>query len=251
MAVPGEPVSSTDSPIRQALTAERIVRVGHRGAAALAPENSLESIAAALAHNLDMVEFDVVRGDRNVLVVAHDPAAINPESPTLVATLEFLREVAADTTTITLDLKVGDAAAEVMAMLRRFDLIKRTIVSALHARWLLDIRREDSTVTTGLSYPNDRAGVADRSLFQPFVRSATAVLRRALPHRVVGMAARAGADAIMLHHSVVSAAVVQRCVARSLPVFAWTVDDVETARSMAAAGVHGIVSNDPRVFDAI
>ena len=38
----------------------RALRVGHRGAPALVPENTLRSFAAALDHGMDMVEFDVL-----------------------------------------------------------------------------------------------------------------------------------------------------------------------------------------------
>ena len=49
----------------------RLLRIGHRGAAALAPENSLEAIALAVELGCDLVEFDVhAIGD--ALVVVHD-----------------------------------------------------------------------------------------------------------------------------------------------------------------------------------
>jgi len=246
-----EAVSLTESPIRQALAADSLVRVGHRGAAALAPENSLAAIAAALDHGVDMVEFDVVRDLHGRLVLAHDPGEASSESPTLEDTLAFLREASTPATTVDLDLKVGDAAVEIVELLRRFELTERTVVCALHRGWLLDIRRHDGNVTTGLAYPRDRAGVAERSALLPLVQFATSVLRQVLPLRVLGMAARAQVDAVMLHHSVVSGAAVRRCAAQGLPVFAWTVDDVETAQEMVAAGVRGIISNDPRVLDAI
>ena len=35
-----------------------LIRVGHRGAAALEPENTLRSFEAALAHGVDAIEFD-------------------------------------------------------------------------------------------------------------------------------------------------------------------------------------------------
>ena len=38
----------------------RFLRIGHKGAAALAPENTIGSLAAALEVGVDMVEFDVV-----------------------------------------------------------------------------------------------------------------------------------------------------------------------------------------------
>src|SRR5947209_20326439 len=47
------------------------LRIGHRGAAALAPENTLESFAKAIELGVDGVEFDVVPGARG-LEIAHD-----------------------------------------------------------------------------------------------------------------------------------------------------------------------------------
>lgn len=46
--------------------------IGHRGAAGIAIENTLESIAAALTHNIDAIEFDVRRTKDNQLVLLHD-----------------------------------------------------------------------------------------------------------------------------------------------------------------------------------
>lgn len=46
--------------------------IGHRGAAGLALENSMESIRAALKQDVDAVEFDVHLTKDNKLVVVHD-----------------------------------------------------------------------------------------------------------------------------------------------------------------------------------
>jgi glycerophosphoryl diester phosphodiesterase len=59
------------------------------------------------------------------------------------------------------------------------------------------------------------------------------------------MVAAAGASAAMLHHSVVSSRTVARLRATGVPVFAWTVDDPATLARVVAAGVAGVVSNDP------
>jgi hypothetical protein len=50
-----------------------IVRVGHRGAAALAPENSLAAIEAAAAHEVDAVELDVLRAPGGARARAYGP----------------------------------------------------------------------------------------------------------------------------------------------------------------------------------
>ena len=244
-------MSSKATPVRQALSSGRLIRCGHRGAAHLAPENTLSSLRAAIEYGVDMIEFDVVRAAGGELVLAHDPSDVKPESPSLAAALDLLRREMPLDANVDLDLKVGGAAAEIVGLLERFELTDRALVSALHAGWLREVRDQHREVALALSYPRDRAGIAEREVLLPLVRSATTLLRMTLPFRVIRMATVARADALMFHHSVVSAAVVRRCRSRGLPVFAWTVDDLKTAREMVAAGVQGIVSNDPRVLDEI
>ena len=48
-----------------------LIRVGHRGAAALAPENTLRSFEVALAAGVDAIEFDVLDLTDGPLVLAH------------------------------------------------------------------------------------------------------------------------------------------------------------------------------------
>ena len=46
--------------------------IGHRGAPSLIHENTLESFQAALAHNVDGLEFDVQLTADNKLIIYHD-----------------------------------------------------------------------------------------------------------------------------------------------------------------------------------
>ena len=46
-------------------------RVGHRGASALAPENTLEALELAVELGCDMLEFDVLDLQDGTLVLAH------------------------------------------------------------------------------------------------------------------------------------------------------------------------------------
>ena len=54
--------------------------IGHRGAAALAPENSLAAIEAAAEAGVDGVEVDVLRAPDGSLVLAHGPG-VPPDAP--------------------------------------------------------------------------------------------------------------------------------------------------------------------------
>ena len=50
----------------------RVLRIGHRGAAGHAPENTLAAIQKGIALGVDFVEIDVRRTADDVLVVLHD-----------------------------------------------------------------------------------------------------------------------------------------------------------------------------------
>ena len=66
----------------------RPLRVGHKGAALLAPGNTLASFRAALAAGVDMIEFDVLseRTDGSgELLLAHDYGALREGTPLTLA----------------------------------------------------------------------------------------------------------------------------------------------------------------------
>lgn len=61
-----------------AMTATALDLQGHRGARALAPENTLAGFARALAIGVTTLELDIAITKDDVLVISHDPA-LNPE----------------------------------------------------------------------------------------------------------------------------------------------------------------------------
>ena len=225
-----------------------LIRVGHRGAATLAPENTLESFEAALAHGVGAIEFDVLDLPDGPLVLGHSRAELAAAPPTLDEGLAFLAEhdVAAH-----VDLKLTTRLDEVAAALRRHDLGERAIVSSFHLPSLHAFAAAAPEIPVGFTYPEDRYGVSKRRALRPAIRIGTLALRRAIVARVPAMVARAGASALMLQHAVVSPAAVARAHAAGAAVWAWTVDDpVELAR-LDAAGVDAVISNDPRIFSAL
>jgi len=64
------------------LRGDRPFVIGHRGAAALAPENTLAAIEAAAEAGADGVELDVMRAPDGSLVLAHGPD-VPPAAPPL------------------------------------------------------------------------------------------------------------------------------------------------------------------------
>lgn len=229
----------------------RPLLIGHRGAAALAPENTLEAIERALAHGVDLVELDVVRAPDG-LVLAHSLSDLRHgvPAPTLDAALAFLAAQSADVG-VQVDLKARGVEEEVVAALRRHELLTRAFVSSFHTPTLRALRAVEPALPLALTYPRDRLGVAGRGALRPFVRGSVATLRRVLPRLLDRRLARAGASAAALHWAVVSRAAIERCHARGAAAIAWTVDDAEVAESLIQAGIDGIITNDPRIFEAL
>ena len=55
----------------------------------------------------------------------------------------------------------------------------------------------------------------------------------------------------MLQHRLASRTAVARAHAIDVPVLAWTVDSTSDLERVLAAGVDGVITNDPRIFEAI
>jgi glycerophosphoryl diester phosphodiesterase len=226
------------------------LRIGHKGAAALAPENTLASIGAAIEHGVDMVEFDVVDAPGGTLVLAHSREEIVGAAPELDEALDFIAVHAPPSTGLVLDLKGEGFEGAIVASLRRHGLVERALVSSFFAGSLCELRRQEAALRTGISYPWDRRGLATRRSLAPVVRAGVAALRAALPHRIARMVRAAEASSAMIHYSVLSAQAVACCHRLGISVFAWTVDEPQLLDLVLATGVDGVISNDPRIFDA-
>ena len=222
----------------------RLLRIGHRGAGALAPENSLEAIAVAVELGCDLVEFDV-HAVGNELFVVHDLPRTVRQLPSLDDVLEFLRGTGAG---VHLDLKARGAEPAVAAALRQHGLVDRTVVSSFRAATLRALNAVEPALRLGKTYPQDRTGLTKRPIFHPPARMVVKALKRALPHRIGPLLRSARATAAVLYWEVLTPAVVARCHALGAPVLAWTVDDPELVPWLDGLGVDGVVTNDPRIF---
>jgi glycerophosphoryl diester phosphodiesterase len=220
------------------------LRIGHRGAAALAPANSLAAVEAGLAAGLDGIEIDVVARDGRLLL-AHSLGELGDEAPSLDDALAL---VSASPVFLDLDLKADGVEEDVAAALRHHGMVERTVVTSFLRAPLRRLAALEPGLLLGRSFPNDRAGLVERGLPEPFVRAGLVGLRGALPFDVVRLVRGSGAAVASLHHLVVSAALVRRCHGHGIPVLAWTANDPGALARLTALGVDGVITDDPRVF---
>jgi len=209
-----------------------VVRVGHRGAAALAPENSLEAIEAATANGVDAVELDVLRGPGGTLALGHGPEL-------LVARLGIAVQV---------DVKVQGVEQGVVDALRRHELLDRSFVSSFSLPILAAFAGVEPDLPRSFTYPEDRLGISESRLLRSAVRPALAVLRTLLPRRLPRWLRAAGARAATLNWAVVTPAAVEVCHGLGAAVYVWTVNDPALARTLAESDIDGIITDDPRIL---
>jgi len=214
--------------------------IGHRGAAAVAPENTLAALEAAVAARVDLVEFDISPGLR----LGHSLDELPAEELSLDDALEFLKSHGVG---VHLDVKLPGYEDEVLAAIRRHGVGERAIVSTSFAVTARRFARLAPELPRAIGYPRDRLGVSNLSWPRPVQRAGAAALRRAMPARVPVLLRWSRANTLSLHHSLCSRAAVATAHRLGAPVLAWTVNDPADVRRATAAGVDGIVSDDPEM----
>lgn len=201
-----------------------MLRIGHRGAAALAPENTIASVRAALAAGVDGIEFDVCPG----LVVAHDRGR---PGPALADFLADLCDLAPAGTELIVDLKSAGYERDVLETCRKAGVAERCIFSTADFAALAHLNgvaRTSATISAGRAW-------------LPVGRRTPAV---AMYHR-------SGARDATVRHDAVTPELVDTVHERGGRVYAWTVNSRTGIERMRSLGVDGVITDDPRLFHGI
>lgn len=229
-------------------------RVGHKGAATLAPGNSLEAFEAALRSGVDMVEFDVLpeRPDGSgQLMLAHDYGALREaESP--LSLEEALSHLARDEFSgleLDVDVKRPGYGLRVVEALRDAGLSERALITATYPKELDLIRREAPDVRVGWSIPRAHRDYLTNALTLLPAFVLLQGLRAWLPGRARATVSSGRFDAIMVHWRVVSQRLVRAVREAGGELYVWTVDDASMIQRLTHMGVDGIITNDPRLFE--
>jgi glycerophosphoryl diester phosphodiesterase len=227
-------------------------RIGHKGADHIAPGNTLASFDAALAHAVDMIEFDVLpehRDGTGRLLLAHDYADAARRTPlTLEEGLAHFAGAAFAGVELDLDLKLPGYEDRVVAALREHGLAERTLISTMEAVSFPRLRALAPEVRLGWSVPRVRRDYLAHPATRPFALAAVVYGRRVLPGRLA-RAIRAGeVDAVMAHWVLVTPGFWRAIRDAGGELYVWTVDDARRIAQLEALGVTGVITNDPRLF---
>lgn len=232
--------------------------IGHRGAAGLAPENTLAGFRAAAAAGARWVEFDVkLTGDGNVVLMHDDRLDRTTDGRGPVATAAFSTIAALDAGAWFGEGFEGErvpSLEQAMVELARLGLganieIKpnpgqaadtaRAVVDLLVARWPDDLPAPllSSFDQACLAVARDRAPALPRGY-----------LAEALPFGWRRDVEALGCVSVNLGHRQLSARHVDEVLAAGLALVIWTVNEPTEAARLWAAGVTSIITDRPNLI---
>jgi glycerophosphoryl diester phosphodiesterase len=243
------PVSAAILLMRLDLKGDALI-TAHRGAKAVAPENTMAAFKAAMEAGADFAELDVQHTKDRQIVVLHDadfmrmggdPRRIADLTAAEVATIDIGRkygqqfsgehaptleeviDLARGRMKINIELKYNvpdpGLAPAVVDLLRREDFIDQVVITSLDYAALKQVKSIEPRLTTG--------------------HIVTAA---------VGDVLRTEADFLSLNSAKASSSLVRRARAVGKEVAVWTVNDPEVMLRMIERGVDNIITDDPALL---
>jgi glycerophosphoryl diester phosphodiesterase len=216
--------------------------IGHRGASAVALENTIAAFEAAIAAGADGIEFDVRLASDGVPVVIHDETLYRThrirqrvadssvsqlnesDVPSLAQVFELF---SSNNLLLYLEMKGKETQLpeECCRLVEQYRLRDRVIFECFEHSALQTIKSIDSTLRTA-------------PLFQP---PASFIVKRALGIE---------ANEIALHYRLTNKRTVDRARLADLNVVTWTVDDPAWVKRAQEFGIHALITNDPSALIA-
>ncbi|MGV1050088.1 MAG: glycerophosphodiester phosphodiesterase [Solirubrobacterales bacterium] len=235
-------------------------RVGHKGADAIVPGNTLESFEKAVEVGVDTIELDVLwlpdshlpLKERAPLVVAHDWEDAAGRTPlSLTEALDAFREPPLEEVEIDLDVKLPGREEEMVDALRERGLIERSMISTMEMHTLKRVLELEPGLRRGWTYPKVTKDWTSKRWAKAPMLAALAGMRYRLPGLAAEKLPQFEVAAMWVYHPLISTRLARICELAGVELIAWTVDEGARMRKLAEMGVAGICSNDPRLFDAL
>ena len=219
-----------------------MIKVGHRGARAYEPENTLRSFKKAVELGVDAVELDVRKTKDQEIVVIHDAdikrttngsglvsdltlqqiktysTEKNEKIPTLAEALDFIDKKAR----VFMELKETGFEEQVLSVVYGKELVKNVVIVSFLEDALRKVRELDPEIETGLIYAKHK---------NP--------LKAALELK---------AQWLLAFYKFTHTANVQKAHESGLKVLVWTVNTPEEVAEMKKKGVDAVASDKPDIL---
>jgi glycerophosphoryl diester phosphodiesterase len=189
---------------------------------------------------------------RHPLVVAHDWEDAERRTPLkLTEALDAFLEPPLDKVEIDLDIKLPGREEEMVDALRERGLSQRAMISTMELHTLGRVLELAPELRRGWTYPKVTKDWTSKRWAKLPMRAALIAMRSRLPGLAAEKLSKFGVEAMWVYHPLVSPRLARICDLAGVELIAWTVDDLPRMRQLVDAGVGGICSNDPRLFERL
>jgi glycerophosphoryl diester phosphodiesterase len=243
---------------------QKPIIVAHRGASYVAPENTAASTVLAFEKGADASEIDVYLSKDSRIMVIHDDTTKRTSGVDLKV---------AETDSATLrTLDVGSFRSKAYAG-EKIPFFEEVIAVVPEGKMLVVEIKCGTEVVPYLKKAIEDSGKKDRIAIISFNLDVVLECKKMMPTiplywlvstekdektgqfppydvELITRAAAEGLTGLNLCYAGLTEDFVKKTHKAGLEVFVWTVDDVETAKTMQAYGVDGITTNKPDVMKA-
>ncbi len=238
-----------------------VINQAHRGASAVAPENTLPAFTKAVDMGAHGIELDVVISKDEEIVVMHDMSldrttdgsgAVKnhtlPEikqldagywfgeeySGTEVPTLQEVIDILPDDVHINIDIKndsifSGKLETGVVKIIAHNDLYHRVMVSSFDPTSLVRVKRADSRIPVALIYTANHPAPLGQGWFIPVIKP----------------------EALHPNYKMINDEYMEWAKTKGFRVNVWTVNDPVIMEEMLDMGVDGIITDYPDLLHEI
>ena len=219
--------------------------ISHRGRTSRkSSDNTLESINNAIDLNVDMVEVDIRRTKDSQIVCFHDPNIEDKylrdldyseiiEIDSQIPTLEQVLWSAKGKIGIEIELKEPGYELEVVSIARDYFNYDKFVLKSFHPQVVERVKEIDQKIFAGLLVGS---AYSFEQLFLTLKEAFTCTNFK-----------QTNADFISPYYKIFEAGWFSRFTRNNVPIQVWTVNDVESIRTLINQQVHSIITDIPEV----
>lgn len=222
-----------------------ILIIGHRGASAISPANTLKAFKKAIELKADYVEFDIHLTKDKEIVIIHDSDTYNAtgvkglvKDMTLeqikqldaaegekIPTLQELISIAQNKIGLQIEIKATNLLEKLLKLLKEENLLDSPIVSSFMIDELLKLKLLEPSLKVGLLVPEE-------------LRKPNLIKRKILK------IAKNNFYSLHPYYSNTNKEIVDFAHDHGLKVIVWTVNNRENIERLIDIGVDGIITDD-------
>ena len=233
------------------------IRIAHRGASRIAPENTLAAFKEAIEIGVDAVELDLQGTADEQVVVIHDasldrttdqsgqiketsletikqadagtwfdPKFAGESVPTLAEALVSI----ADNAIALLEIKDVSITKSVVRIVQNMDMVEQSVIISFHSSAIQTVRSLEPRLPTGYI-------IGSKENIEPI--------------QLCQQLSLLGSSLLNVDHRLVTEDFIYEIRRRGITLWCWTVDDIDRMRELQELGIQGITSNRPEYFSQV